>query len=169
MSDDSRNIIPCGSGTSKPIRHYLQKAGKFVLALLLLVNSNLKAQTATISGTTTVCQNGPQPVITFTGSGGTAPYIFTYVINGGTPQTTPSGNPSVFVPAPTDIAGIFTYNLISVTDATLTTVLQIGTAIVTVNPLPTPIAGSNSPQCSGSTLNLTSSGGTSYSLSLIHI
>ncbi|MFV8326133.1 PKD-like domain-containing protein [Flavobacterium sp. ZS1P14] len=36
-------------------------------------------------------------------------------------------------------------------------------ALVTVNPLPTPTAGSNAPQCSGATLNLTAAGGTSYS------
>lgn len=33
---------------------------------------------------------------------------------------------------------------------------------LTVNPLPTPTAGSNSPVCAGATLNLTASGGTSY-------
>jgi hypothetical protein len=36
-------------------------------------------------------------------------------------------------------------------------------SFVTVNPLPTASAGSNSPICSGTTLNLTSSGGTTYS------
>ena len=39
------------------------------------------------------------------------------------------------------------------------------TVDVIINPLPTPVAGSNAPQCSGSTLNLTSSGGTSYNWS----
>ena len=35
---------------------------------------------ADISGTATVCQGGASPQITFTGSGGTAPYIFVYKI-----------------------------------------------------------------------------------------
>lgn len=38
-------------------------------------------------------------------------------------------------------------------------------AAATVNPLPTATAGSNSPICTGSTLNLTSSGGSSYAWS----
>lgn len=42
---------------------------------------------AIVSGTTTVCQDGAQPLITFTGSGSTAPYTFTYNINGGSSQT----------------------------------------------------------------------------------
>jgi len=37
--------------------------------------------TATITGTTAVCQNAaPAPVVTFTGAGGTAPYTFTYTL-----------------------------------------------------------------------------------------
>ena len=42
---------------------------------------------ATISGSTSVCQNDAQPQITFTGSGGTAPYVFLYTLNGGGNQT----------------------------------------------------------------------------------
>ncbi|GAH99770.1 unnamed protein product, partial [marine sediment metagenome] len=66
--------------------------------------------TATISGTTTVCKNDPSPSITFTGSDGTAPYIFTYTINSGSPLTVPSlsGN-SISVPVSTANAGTFTY------------------------------------------------------------
>src|SRR5690606_17976386 len=39
------------------------------------------------------------------------------------------------------------------------------TSPVTINPLPIPTAVSNTPQCSGSTLNLTAGGGTTYSWS----
>jgi PKD repeat protein len=35
----------------------------------------------TISGTAVTCINGPEPTITFTGSQGTAPYVFNYAIN----------------------------------------------------------------------------------------
>src|SRR6185312_7520052 len=92
--------------------------------------------TATISGTTAVCQNGTQPNITFTGAGGTAPYTFIYKINGGTNQTvtTTSGN-SVTVAAPTATTGTFAYTLVSVQDASTTACVQTqsGTATITVN------------------------------------
>ena len=96
--------------------------------------------TATITGTTTVCENDTQPNITFTGAVGTAPYTFTYTINGGANQTvvTTSGN-SVAVPASTSAAGTFIYSLVSVQEASATACsqLQSGSATVIVNPLPT--------------------------------
>jgi uncharacterized protein (TIGR02145 family) len=96
--------------------------------------------TATISGTTAVCQNSAAPLITFTGGSSTPPYTFTYNINGGANQqvTTVAGN-SVTVVAPTNVAGIFTYNLVSVQDGSPTACSQsqTGSAVVTVNPLPT--------------------------------
>lgn len=97
--------------------------------------------TATIAGTTDICQNGAQPLITFTGTSGTAPYTFTYNINGGANQTvvTASGNNSITVVVPTLIPGTFVYNLISVQDASSTACSnpQTGSATVLVNPLPT--------------------------------
>ena len=92
--------------------------------------------TATIAGTTTVCQNATSPNITFTGASGTAPYTFTYKINGGSnlTVTTISGN-SVTVPVPTGTAGSFAYSLVSVSDVNCSQ-NQSGTATVTVNPLP---------------------------------
>src|SRR5690606_19861951 len=56
---------------------------------------------ATISGTTTVCRNSAQPVITLTGSGETAPYTFVYNINGGpniTSPPTPAGQDFIEIP-----------------------------------------------------------------------
>ena len=97
--------------------------------------------TATISGTTAVCQNAASPLITFTGASSTPPYTFTYNINGGTNQnvTTSAGN-SVTVAAPTNTAGSFVYNLVSVQDGspTLCSQVQTGSATVTINPLPVP-------------------------------
>ena len=94
--------------------------------------------TATISGTTAVCQNATAPNITFTGAAGTAPYTFTYKVNGGPDQTVPtvSGN-SVTVQQPTGTAGLFTYTLVSVADANCSQT-QSGSATITVNALPTP-------------------------------
>ncbi|MEJ7681485.1 MAG: hypothetical protein WKG06_27265 [Segetibacter sp.] len=78
--------------------------------------------TATISGTTAVCQNSTTPNITFTGANGTAPYTFTYNIDRGANQTvtSTSGN-SATVTAPTGTTGTFTYNLASVSGAKLFT------------------------------------------------
>ncbi len=92
---------------------------------------------ASITGTKTVNRDAAQPDITFTGIAGTAPFTFTYNINGGSDQTisTTSGN-SVTVSAPTGTAGTYKYSLIRVQDA-YRTVAQTGSATITVNPLPT--------------------------------
>ncbi|MEM0543154.1 PKD domain-containing protein [Flavobacterium sp. j3] len=103
--------------------------------------------TGLISGTVDVCLNASNPLITFTGSAGNPPYIFTYTINNGSNQTisTTSGN-SISINAPTNVLGIFTYNLINVQDSNATsclnTISQSATVTVTAAPLidvpPTP-------------------------------
>ena len=101
--------------------------------------------TAAITGTTGVCMNAPQPNVTFTGANGTAPYTFTYRINGGANQTisTTSGN-SVNLPVPTNIAGTFVYSLLSVLDANNCTQAASGSATITVWTLPTASISVNS-------------------------
>ncbi|UPT71161.1 MAG: T9SS type B sorting domain-containing protein [Flavobacterium sp. JAD_PAG50586_2] len=97
--------------------------------------------TATISGTTTVCKDDANPNITFTGANGTAPYTFVYSTDGGTTTITtgPSTGNTLTIPVPTATAGVFTYTLISVQESSTLACSQnqSGTAIVTVNPLPT--------------------------------
>lgn len=114
--------------------------------------------TATISGTTAVCLNAPSPLITFTGAGATAPYTFTYTINGGPNQTVTTivGN-SVTVAVPTNVAGTFTYALVSVQDGSSTTCsqAQAGSAIVIVHPLPTPNFTFTIPSCETGTITFT--------------
>jgi large repetitive protein len=111
--------------------------------------------TAIIAGATTVCQNDVAPNITFTGANGTAPYTFTYKINGGTDQTiTTSGvNSSITVVAPTTISGTFTYSLVSISDASTThcSQTQTGSAVITVNPLPTAIIAGTTNVCKNGT------------------
>jgi gliding motility-associated-like protein len=119
---------------------------KFCLFFLIIINYyNTLAKphsalppTATIVGTQTVCQNTTGVVITFTGSGGTAPYTFTYTINGGTPQTITSTGNSVNVNVNTSIATTLNYSLLSFHDATtpVTEIVKNDSQIVTINPQP---------------------------------
>ncbi|NMH23906.1 choice-of-anchor L domain-containing protein, partial [Flavobacterium solisilvae] len=96
--------------------------------------------TATISGTTTVCQGAANPSITFTGANATAPYTFTYLDQNNATQTitTTAGN-SVTVPVSTANGGTFNYQLLSVSSASTPACSQpqSGTATVTVVTLPT--------------------------------
>jgi gliding motility-associated-like protein len=106
--------------------------------------------TAAIAGNVSLCLNAAPPNITFTGSGTTAPYTFTYNINGGANQTvsTTTGN-TVSIIAATNVAGTFTYNLVSVRDgsSTLCSQAQTGSAVVTIYPLPTLNFTSTAPSC----------------------
>ncbi len=122
---------------------------------------------ASISGTTAVCQNATQPTVTFTASVGTAPYTFTYNINGGANQTVTSlsgTNPvSVTVPVPTGTPGIYIYNLTNVADIYCTNTAT-GSATVTVNALPdasfTGLAGPYCANAAAVTLTSTQTSGT---------
>jgi gliding motility-associated-like protein len=115
--------------------------------------------TATISGTTTVCQNGTSPVITFTGAGASAPYTFSYNINGGATQTISSGSAStVTLPVSTSNSGTFTYNLLSVSSSAGCSQIQTGSAVVTINSGSTASISGNTTICEGGTASFTISG-----------
>ncbi|RZL50211.1 MAG: hypothetical protein EOP00_05365, partial [Pedobacter sp.] len=108
--------------------------------------------TASISGTTAVCRNATSPTITFTGANGTAPYTFTYDIDGGTPLTvTTTSGSSVTVAAPTTTVGSFIYNLLSVRDASNTTCLNTasGSATITINAIPQGANATATVDCTG--------------------
>ncbi len=94
--------------------------------------------TATISGNTTICQNATSPNITFTGANATAPYTFTYTINGGAPQTVTSVGNIATVSVPSGATGTFTYALVSVKEASSTQCSNTaaGSAVLTVNSAP---------------------------------
>jgi hypothetical protein len=75
---------------------------------------------ATIAANVTdACQNGTSPVITFTGSNGTPPYLFTYKINDGTAQTvsSPVDEDKATVSLSTITNGAFVFTLEQVSDA----------------------------------------------------
>ncbi len=113
--------------------------------------------TATISGTTAVCQNGVAPNITFTGSNGTAPYTFTYTINGGSNVTVSSVGNTAIVTVPVNISGTFIYSLVSVQDAGANLCSQVQTGSVTVTVNATSVGGTVSGSasvCSGSNSGL---------------
>ncbi len=152
----SQTISTTGTNTSVTLLAPTTTAGTFAYNLTKVENANplycsrvITGQTstvtvnplptATITGTVNVCQNTTAPLITFTGANATAPYTFTYNINGGTSQTitTTTGN-SVTIAAPTTTVGTYIYNLVSVVDATTTlcTSTATGTATVVVQATP---------------------------------
>jgi gliding motility-associated-like protein len=113
--------------------------------------------TATISGPVSVC-SGSTATITFSG---TPDATVTYNVNGGINQTIPldsSGTASVTTPALTTTTT--TYGLVSVTSSGTPVCSQIvsGSAIVTVNPLPTASISGTATICSGATATITFSG-----------
>ncbi|RYE20624.1 MAG: PKD domain-containing protein, partial [Sphingobacteriales bacterium] len=105
--------------------------------------------TGTVSGTTEVCLNAAAPNVIFTGAAGTAPYTFSYTINAGAVQTITSTGNTASIAVPTNVAGSFAYQLLSVQDAssTICSQLQTGTATITVHPLPTGNFNVTSPGC----------------------
>jgi gliding motility-associated-like protein len=107
-----------------------------------------------ISGTTTVCENSAQPNITFTGSNSSAPYTFTYTINGGPSQTvtTAGTNTAVSVPAPTNAIGTFTYSVSSVGVGACVSSVSGQTATITVSGNTTPTFTAVGPYCNGESI-----------------
>ncbi len=114
--------------------------------------------TATITGSTSVCSGATAPIITFSGSGGTAPYVFTYEINGGAYQTITSTGATATIAVNTSAAGTYVYRLVSVRDASSTACTNIasGTATVVVNSMPlTPvIQTTNTHLCNGASTTI---------------
>jgi len=95
-------------------------------------------------------------MLTFTGASSTAPYTFTYNINGGANQlvTTLIGN-SINIAAPTTTPGTYVYNLISVKDAGTSTCSQnqAGSATITIDSLPIPSLSGPLSVCANSIAN----------------
>lgn len=166
INGGANQTISTASGNSVSLSVPTSTAGDFVYTLVSVQESSGTAcvntgsgsvtvtvralPTATISGTTTVCRNSTAPSILFTGTGGVAPYTFAYRINGGSLQTiTTSSGSSVSVQVPTDAAGTFAYTLVSVQEAGSTACANTasGSAVITINPLPTATISGNTSVC----------------------
>jgi Ig-like domain CHU_C associated/Secretion system C-terminal sorting domain len=103
-----------------------------------------------IEGGMTVCQNTWPATITFTGSNATAPYTFTYTINGGTSQTVSSGTGNTAtITAPTNVKGSFLYALTRVDNANGCGQAQTGTTLFKVNPNPAATISGTTSVCVG--------------------
>ncbi len=158
INGGSNQVVSTSSGNSVTVNVPTSLTGVFNYNLVSvqesssLACSQLQAGSAAITvnplpsafvaGTASVCLEATAPLITFTGSGTTAPYTFQYNINGGPVliAATTTGN-SVSLPVPTNVAGTFNYNLVSVQDGSITgcSQLQTGSATITVNPPPVPV------------------------------
>src|SRR5688500_5518308 len=100
-----------------PVRSHSSfiRVGQVFFGLIFFLAFGLKAeaQTATITvNTNSVCLGGTEPVITFTGSGGTPEYTFNYILDNGTTQSsliisTTVSSSSVNLPVPTGVAGTY--------------------------------------------------------------
>ncbi|MFA9391983.1 MAG: PKD-like domain-containing protein [Prolixibacteraceae bacterium] len=107
------------------------------------------AATASISGTSSVCQNETTPVLTFTNPQ-TSPITVTYNINGANQSTINVGaSTTATLSAPTSTAGIFVYNLESAAYQTGSTCITAitGTATITVKATPTATIGGTTSLC----------------------
>ena len=119
--------------------------------------------TATISGPATACV-GDTPQVTFTGATGTAPYTFTYAVDGGTPTTTSStgGSSTASVSVTAAQAGSTTYALTKVVDNKGCEMNITGQSVtITVNDVP--VGGqavSDATICAGTATTVTVTGAT---------
>ena len=109
--------------------------------------------TATISGSTSVCQNASSPDVTFTNPQ-SLPVTVTYNINGsGSYTINIPASSTATITAPTGTAGIFAYNLVSVVyqnNPTCSNSIS-GTATITVTASPAPSITGPNDVCAGVT------------------
>ncbi len=95
-----------------------------------------------VISTTTFCQNSSLiSTLTFTGTGGSAPYTFEYNIDGGASQfiTTVGATSIATLAVPNGASGSFVYNLIGVTTTLSSATLTATSITATVDPLNTAV------------------------------
>ena len=114
-------VICCVVGLTAAFNNTVPFLNTITTADKVTTEVTLMAPSASISGTTSVCINdSPRPQIIFTGSGGTRPYTFRYTRNNGATASinTVGTNNSIALNVNTNVAGVFVYKLVSVTDST---------------------------------------------------
>ena len=136
---------------------------RVLLTALISLSSLLAfAVNGTMYTSTQVCV-GATSVITFTGTGGTAPYTFTYSDGNSTQTVTTSGtSSSVDVSVTFTTVAVVPYNLISVQDASSTTVSLSQEILVTVHANPVIDAGADMEVCEGGLVYFNPTGGVTY-------
>lgn len=176
VNGGSNQTVTTSSGSSVTVSAPTSTTGTFTYSLVSISDANGCSQvaagsatitvntlpTASIFGTTTVCQNATAPSATFLGSAGTAPYTFTYQINGGGSQTvtTSSGN-NVSVSVPTSTIGAYAYSLVGVADINGCYSSASGTATISVTAAPaaTVTPSGSTTLCPGGSVTLTTTAG----------
>lgn len=106
---------------------------------------------ASISGTTTICQDASLPVITFSNTSA-LPVTISYHINGGSPvNVNIAASSSSTVLSPTDVPGTFVYTLESIAYQTVPTCITTinETATVTIRPTPSASVSGTTTVCVG--------------------
>jgi len=111
---------------------------------------------ATISGTTSVCQSSTSPMVTFTAVGGVAPYTFFYTLNGAAFTVITTVGSSVSVPVSTTTPATYTYVLQSVQESSSVscTQLQSGSVVITIKPNPSASFTTTGPYCAQNTIDI---------------
>ncbi len=111
--------------------------------------------TASIAGEKTVCRDAAQPIITFKGANGTAPYTFKYTINGGAIKqiTSAVSTDSVTLSVSTANAGTFVYALVGVEESSASQCSNgvSGSVTINVNTLPIAQLSGTATVCEGGT------------------
>lgn len=166
INGGSSSTVSVGAGTSATVAASTSTAGTFTYNLVSVAYQSspacsatisgsaavtvLPTPTATISGGTTVCQNGSSPTITFTNPL-SYPITVTYNVNGGTSQNVNiAASANSTVSAPTNAAGTFVYTITNAafqSSPTCSGSVSGQTTTVTVRPTPTATVAGNATLC----------------------
>lgn len=153
INNESEKVIKSNSSNNIVLDVSTKKAGTFVYTLTKVEEArtggcstklyeNVKVivnplPSATISRDIAVCQNSASPNVTFSGLGSSPPYIFTYSINNGSPQTIVSTEANVSLKVPTSEQGTLVYRLLSIEEQRQNACINLLTetySVVTIRP-----------------------------------
>jgi len=142
----STNPFPTNIGTTK---FAIVPASSRFCFIPMEITYNPKV-TANFSGLTPVCFSNSIPIVTLTGSNGTAPYTFTYSYLGiENTITTSSTSNSVNIPFVNNVAGTHTFILKNIKDAKSCEQSVNEVFNLVINPLPTASISGGITECIG--------------------